>query len=106
MTANQKRLLTIGCLVPLPILTALLFMAVYGGFDGTPEGSLEIFLFGLYWVLLVVGLAAWIWTLVIVRRSPLLTAPQRTGWTVFVILGTLFVLPAVWWRLVRPVPST
>ena len=88
--------------MPLPVLVALLLLASLGGFDGAPDGLLETLLFALYWGLLLMAAATWIWSLAIIRSSPLLTDAERTKWTWLAFFGNVFTLPAVWWRLIRP----
>ena len=101
MTGTQRSLLTFGALVPLPIMIALVLTAVYGNFDGRPDGALEASLFVVYWSLLAVAVGTWIWSLILIRRSPRLSDHERTRWTWLVLFGTVFALPALWWRFGR-----
>jgi hypothetical protein len=104
MGSTGRRLFAFGALVPLAGLTTLLYLALFTDFDGRPDGPLQTALFALYWVLLAAGIATWVWAFVLIRRSPRLRGDERTKWTWLVIFGTVFILPVIWWRFVRPAP--
>jgi hypothetical protein len=106
VNALSKRLLTLGCLVPLPALTALLLLALYGGFEGDPNGAVQNILFSLYWALVAVAVVTWGWTLIVIKRSPLLSDDDRSRWLLLIFLGTVFAVPLAWWRVVRRTPTT
>jgi ABC-type transport system involved in multi-copper enzyme maturation permease subunit len=106
MSSKTKLLFTLGCLIPLPLLTALLLAGVYGGFDGDPDNVVQGVLFALYWILLACGIATWIAALVTIRRRSDLTSAQRSRWFVLLFFSTLFLLPVFWSRLIRPIPTS
>ena len=106
MNPVRRALLTFGCLVPLPVLTALLYLASFTEFDGIPRGAFQTTLFVIYWVMLAVAIVTWITALVIVRRRSDIPSAARSRWFWRIFVFNLFSLPVFWWRLVRPAPTT
>jgi hypothetical protein len=103
---THKVLLTLGCLIPVPVVTTLLLVAGYSHFDGTPDDTVVAVLFGLYWALLGYAIAALIDVVLLVRRRRDLSHSQRRRWYFSAVFFNVFMLPVAWWRLIRPAPTT
>ncbi len=102
MRPGKKKLLALGSLLPLPICLGLMIIATAAGFDGRPDGIIQTMLFTLYWAALAAGLMTWVASLFWLRRSDEIAS----RWVWWLGLGTIFLLPFCWWRVIRPLPET
>ena len=100
--STRKALLTLGCLIPLPVATALLLLAFSLEFDGSPSNAGVAALFGLYWVAVAAMLATLITVVVHIRRRDDLSAGERERWYLCAFFFNVFMLPVAWWKLIRP----
>ena len=99
---RHKVLLTLGCLIPLPMASTLLLVAFAADFDGSPANAVVAALVVLYFAAVAAMIVALIAMVFHITRRADLSPGQRRRWYYSAVFFNVFLLPVAWWKLIRP----